>query len=630
MNVIKKVLEFMPEDQITDAVFEGANIVLYTKDKRFFLDCSQTVRKAVHAVKKRIEVRPDPSMSLPREEAEKLLREIIPEEAGIDLVIFDDQRSIVIIEAEKPGLAIGKGGEVLHELKEKIMWVPVIKRTPPIRSGIIENVRAAMYENSDYRRKFLHKTGERIYNGWKRPQKHEWVRLSYMGSGRQVGRSCIMLQTPESRVLFDCGIDVSQEGVEQYPYLDSPDFNINEIDAIVVSHAHLDHTGFIPYLFKFGYKGPVYCTLPTRDIMTLLQLDTVKIAHYEGSEPLYTSEEIKQQLLHTICLDYEEVTDITPDVRITFHNSGHMIGAAMVHVHVGNGLHNILYTADIKYINTFMLQKAQTRFPRIETVLLEATYGGKDNSLPPIKEQNKIFGEIIKNTIDRKGKLLCPVLGSGRGQEIMCHIHELVRNGDIDPVPVYVDGMVWDITAIHTAYPEFMNAQMRNKIFAKDDNPFLADYIKQIGSAKERQQVIDSKEPCIILATSGMLVGGASVEYLKGLAEQKKNSLVFCSYLGPGSLGRRIHDGERDIAFQKQGGGQEVLNINLEVHKIEITGHADRKELMQFVRNLQPRPRRILLNHGEQSRCLDLASSIYKKYRLETSAPKNLEAIRLR
>ncbi len=629
-EIIKEILEFMPADDISDAGFEGANIVLYTKNKRFFLDSHSAIRKAVGHVKKRIEVRPDPSICMPREEAEAELKRIIPDEAGIDQVIFDDQRSIVIIEAEKPGLAIGKGGETLQAIKEGITWVPVIKRTPPIKSPLIENVRSVLYQNSDYRRKFLNKTGRRIYDGWKRPRKHEWVRVSYLGSGRQVGRSCILLQTPESRVLFDCGIDVSASGEDQYPHLESPDFRLEDIDAIVISHAHLDHTGFLPYLFKFGYRGPVYCTLPTRDIMTLLQLDTVKIARYEGEEPLYSSEDIKQQVLHTITLDYDEVTDITPDVRITFHNSGHMVGSAMVHIHVGNGLHNILYSADIKYAKTYLLSPAVTKFPRVETLLLESTYGGKDNVLPPIDDQNKIFAGIIKDTIERGGKLLMPVLGSGRGQEVMVQIHQMVRQGMIKPVPVYVDGMVWDITAIHTAYPEFMNGAMRNKIFQKDDNPFLAEYIKRVGSAKERQEVVDSDEACIILATSGMLVGGASVEYLKGLAEQKKNSLVFSSYLGPGSLGRRIHQGERDIAFKKSGGGQEILHIRMEVHKIEITGHADRRELMDFVKHLQPRPRRILLNHGEVSRCLDLASSLHKKYRLETSAPKNLDAIRLR
>ncbi|MFT4250193.1 MAG: beta-CASP ribonuclease aCPSF1 [Candidatus Woesearchaeota archaeon] len=628
-DFIKEVLKHVPKEKITEACFEGANIVLYTKSKKFFLNHSQEVRKAVAAVKKRIEVRPDPDMCLSQAEAQEKIMKMFEEEVGIAQIIFDPRRSVVIIEAEKPGSIIGRGGEGLDKIKEETLWLPVIKRTPPLRSTHLEKIRSVLYENSDERRKFLNAAGERIQRPKKTPGQ-EWVRITYLGSGRQVGRSALLLQTPESKVLFDCGIDVSRDDEEAYPILEAPEFRLEELDAIVVSHAHLDHTGFIPYLFKYGYRGPVYCTLPTRDIMSLTQLDTIKIARHEGKEPIYTADDIKQQLLHTIDLEYEEVCDITPDVRITFYNSGHMLGAAMVHIHVGNGLHNIVYSADIKYTDSFLLAKAKTKFPRCETLLIEGTYGGKDNVLPPMHEQNEIFADIIKKTIARKGKLLVPVLGSGRGQEIMAHIHYMVRKGEIDPVPVYVDGMVWDITALHTAYPEFLNPQMRKQIFHKDDNPFLAEYIKHVPSGKERQNIIDGDESCIILATSGMLVGGASVQYLKGLAEQKKNSLVFCSYLGPGSLGRRIHDGEKEIAFSKGNGGQDVLYINLEVHKIEITGHADRRELMAFVKNVQPRPRRIMINHGEVSRCMDLASSLHKKYRIETLCPKNLDAIRLR
>jgi predicted metal-dependent RNase len=162
----------------------------------------------------------------------------------------------VIIEAEKPGVAIGKDGEILQEIKKKTLWVPIIRRTPTIRSQLIENIREVLYQNNDYRRKFLHKTGERIYNGWlRRQKKEEWVRLTYLGSGREVGRSSILLQTPESRVLLDCGINAGADSPEDmYPYLEAPEFNISQLDAVIVSHAHLDHSALIPYLFKFGYR----------------------------------------------------------------------------------------------------------------------------------------------------------------------------------------------------------------------------------------------------------------------------------------------------------------------------------------------------------------------------------------
>lgn len=627
-EILKEILSEIPEGKISDAVFEGANIVLYTKDKKFLSEETDLIRSIVNKIKKRVELRPDPSITHDREKAEKEIKKIIPEDAKIDQIIFDPQRSMVIIEAEKPGVAIGKQGENLRKIKEKTLWVPIIKRTPALKSNIIENIRSVLYKNSDERRKFLHKTGERIYNGWIRAKRDEWIRISYLGSGRQVGRSSIFLQTPESRILLDLGVDVADVD-NAYPLLEAPEFNIQELDAVIISHSHLDHCGFLPYLFKYNYQGPVYCTAPTRDVMSLQLLDYVKIMRNNGQEPIFTSEEVKQMVMHTITLDFEEVTDITPDVRLTFYNAGHILGSAMVHLHVGNGLHNLLYSADMKYGKSMMLSPAATKFPRLETLLLEATYGGKDNILPSKKEMYDYLKEIINETISNKGKILIPVLGSGRAQDIMVMIEELIRTKQVETVDVYIDGIVWDITAIHTAYPEFLNAQIRKQIFHKDNNPFLSPIFKRIGSGKERKELIEEGKPCIILATSGMLIGGPSVEYLKALADNPHNSLVFSSYQGQGSLGRRIRNGEREIIF-KNGQKQEVTQIKMQVHKIEISDHSDRRELMSFVSRLSPRPKKILINHGENSRALDLASSLHKMYRVETSVPRNLDSIRLR
>jgi KH/beta-lactamase-domain protein len=627
-DIIKEILKILPSEKISAAVFEGANIVLYTKNKTFFFDNQGVIKKAVDEFKKRIELRPDPSITMDEEEAEKEIRKVIGKEAGVSDVIFDTQRSRVMIHAEKPGLAIGKQGSLLRQIKEKTLWIPIIRRTPAIRSKLIESIRAVLYQNSEYRRKFLDKIGHRIYDGWIRQKKHEWIRITFLGAGRQVGRSCLLLQTPESRVLMDCGIDMASDS-EAFPYLDAPELKIDELDAVIITHSHLDHSGLLPYLFKFGYKGPVYCTAPTRDVMALLQLDYVKIQRNEGKEPLYTSEEVKEMVKHTICLDWGEVSDITPDVRLTLYNSGHILGSSMAHLHVGNGLHNILYSGDVKYGKTNLLDPADTKFPRLETMIIEATYGGKDNVMPPRKEADELVKALIKRTFGRNGKILIPVLGSGRAQQIMILIEELVKNKEIDEVPVYIDGMCWDITAIHTAYPEFLNSKIKKSIFHKEDNPFLNPIFRRVGSQKERKQVIEEKGSCIILATSGMLVGGPSVEYFRALAEDKRNTLLFSCYQGAGSLGKRVRDGEREAIF-RFGTKQEMIKVNFEVETLEITDHSDRKELMNYVRNVDPKPRKVIVQHGENSRCLDLASSVHKANRIETNAPRNLESIRVR
>ena len=627
-EIIKEILKDLPQGKISDAVFEGANIVLYTKDEDFFTEDQGLIKEIVNKIKKRIELRPDPSITLDMEKSEEIMRKLIPVDAEIGQVIFDPQRSLVNIEVDKPGVAIGKQGEILREIKKKTHWVPIIKRTPPIRSLLIENIRSVLYKNSEYRRKFLNKTGERIYNGWLRGKKNEWVRMTFLGAGREVGRSAILLQTPESRILLDCGINVASEQ-DAYPFLEAPEFKIDELDAIIVSHSHIDHSGFVPYLFKFGYRGPVYCTAPTRDVMALLQLDTVKIAKNEGKDPLYTSDDVEEMVKHTITLEYDEVTDITPDVRITLYNAGHILGSAMVHLHIGNGLHNILYTADLKFGKTALLAPAVTQFPRLETLIIESTYGGKDNNMAPRQEADAYLNDLIIQTVEKGGKILMPVLGSGRAQEVMILLEALHREGRLPKIPVYVDGMVWDITAIHTAYPEFLNADVRRQIFHKDNNPFLSELFKRVGSAKERKKVIEETGACVVLATSGMLVGGPSVEYFKAFCENPNNMLVFSSYQGEGSLGRRLQQGDKEFSF-KEGQKMQVFKVQMEIAKIEVTGHSDRKELMNFVTRATPRPKKVLINHGEASRCIDLASSIHKMIRSETIAPRNLEAVRLK
>ncbi|MFA5141582.1 MAG: beta-CASP ribonuclease aCPSF1 [Candidatus Woesearchaeota archaeon] len=628
-DILKEVAKLLPPGKISDICFEGANIVVYTKDKDFFLNNEGSVKKVVDELKKRVELRPDPSITMDMEKAKAVIKKLMTDEAGVSDIFFDAQRSMVIIHAEKPGLAIGKQGSILSDIRKKTLWVPLIKRTPAIKSQLIEDIRAILYQNSDERRKFLDKTGHRIYDGWLREKKHEWVRITYLGSGREVGRSCILLSTPESRILLDCGINVASEA-DAYPMLEVPEFNINELDAVIVTHSHFDHSGMIPCLYKYGFRGPVYCTTPTRDVMSLILLDAIKVSMNEGKDPIFNADDVKEMIKHTICLDYEEVTDITPDVRLTLYNSGHILGSAMAHLHVGNGLHNLVYSGDIKLIRTKLLEGADMRFPRLETLIIESTYGGKDDIAPPRQDAEQEMVNIIKTTVERGGKVLMPVLSSGRAQEIMAMIEEKVRMKEIPEIPVYIDGMVWDITAIHTAYPEFLNVNIRKQIFHKDNNPFLSPIFRKVGSQKERKQIFEEAGSCIILATSGMMTGGPSVQYFKELANDARHSLVFSCYQGEGSLGRRIKMGEREFTF-KENGKPETVVIKMQVHdSLEISGHADRKELTTFVGRATPRPKKVIVSHGESSKCLDLASGLHKLFKIETFAPKNLETIRLK
>ncbi len=632
-KIIDEVLSLLPEKvDITEAVFEAANIVLYTKSKAFFLDNEGVIRDIVGQIKKRIELRADPAMILDQEKTKEKIQKIIGDEVGVMNIIFDPQRSRVIIEAEKPGLAIGHGGELLKEIKKATLWTPIVRRIPPIRSTLLENIRQVLYDNSDYRRKFLNKVGKRIYEGWIRTKREEWIRITTLGAGREVGRSCFLLQTPESRVLLDCGLNVAAPPESMFPHLDAPEFNIQELDAVIISHAHLDHIGVLPYLFKMGYRGPVYCTAPTRDIGALLALDYISLAQKEGEEGIYSSNDVKEFVKHTICLDYGEVNDITPDIRITLYDAGHNLGSSIVHMNIGNGLHNFSYTGDFNYENTNLLSAANTHYPRLESVMMESTYGGRNDIPASRKECEEFLVNIVKDTAEKEGKILMPVLGVGRSQEIMLILERLMREGKIPHMPIYVQGMLWDVTALHTAYPDFFNHHVKQEIFQRDHNPFLSPLFKRVAGGKEMQEVIDSKGPYIIMATSGMLTGGASLIYFKNLAEQPKNALVLTCYQGVGSLGRRLVMGERSLTFTEGGSKKhDTIEVRMGIHHIHgFSGHSNFKQLTGWLQKIVPKPKKVIIVHGEYSKTLEFASSVYQMYHIETVAPKNLETIRLR
>ncbi|MDP2628801.1 MAG: KH domain-containing protein, partial [Nanoarchaeota archaeon] len=204
MDILKNITEKL-QSKITEANFEGANIVLYTDNESFFKEGEGKIKEIVNEIKKRIELRADQKILHDKEQTEKDIKEIVPTEAEITNVIFDFHRSIVIIEAKRPGMVIGKQGSILEEVRIKTLWTPQVQRSPAIKSQITENIREVLYANNNYRRKFLNETGKKIYKEWNPEKVDEWIRMTFLGSGRQVGRSCILLQTPNSKVLLDCG-----------------------------------------------------------------------------------------------------------------------------------------------------------------------------------------------------------------------------------------------------------------------------------------------------------------------------------------------------------------------------------------------------------------------------------------
>ena len=212
----------------------------------------------------------------------------------------------------------------------------------------------------------------------------------------------------------------------------------------------------------------------------------------------------------------------------------------------------------------------------------------------------------------------------------MLVIEEMMRNGRLPKMNVYLDGMIWEATAIHTAYPEFLNTSLKTQIFQQNENPFLSPIFKRVDSASMREDICHTRDPCIVLATSGMMTGGPVMEYFKEWVDSPENWLLFVGYQSEGSMGRRVQRGLEEVTVRDK--GREItLPVRMNVETVDgFSGHSDRKQLMRFISSLEPRPSKILIGHGEERKCTDLASSIYQKYRIDTKAPMNLETIRLR
>ena len=622
------ILEKIPSEVgISRIEFEGPRLAIYTQKPEILHENSHIVAEIAGLIKKRIVIRSDPSVRVTELEAERVIKEVISDEAGLVQSYFDPTLGEVVLEVEKPGVAIGKGGSHLLQIVQKTRWNPNVVRSPPIPSLTIKQIRGYLYSKSKERERFLREAGESIF----RPMYDAAadVRVTFLGSSRHVGRSAILIRTRESSVLLDCGINPgSRRPIGAFPRLDVEEFDLGHLDAVVVTHAHLDHCGFVPYLYKYGYEGPVYCSAPTASLMTLLQGDYLDVMSKEGRFPPFGGDDIREVIIHTIPLAWGEVTDVSPDVRLTLHNAGHILGSSVVHLHIGKGLHNIVYTGDFKYGYTQLLAPAVSQFPRVETLIMESTYGGPNNVSPPRIETEAEFVQIA-NHILKQGKVIIPVPAVGRAQEIMMVINKYMEEGELTEVPVYIEGMISEATGIHTAYPGYLSSEIRDQILREGRNPFESDYFTVVKQQDSRDEIAEGG-PCIIMATAGMMEGGPVIEYFKRLAPWEENGLIFVSYQVAGTLGQRLQAGIRSVQTFNRNGKMEITNVGLSTHTIEgFSGHSDRRQLLNYVRKLRPTPRRVFFVHGEESKCEDMARTVNRFRGVRGFAPNMLETFRL-
>lgn len=666
----KQILQSIPKEaQITSARFEAANIALYTRNPEFALtELTLHLSALSKTLKKRFIIKTDLSIRLSEDETREVINNILPKEISISVLFCDEATGEVILEVNKPEAITT---EIFLKIAKESGWITHARRSPHIPSNSIKNIHSILKNSSKERINFYHTLGKRVFrppllsnslffDNCSLPSKEitnkknnndlisnnvahncEENRYSYrynnlkevaiycLGGVKQVGRSCFIVVTPESKIMLDCGINPGENSsYDAYPRLDWFNFNLEELDAVVISHAHIDHQGFLPTLFKFGYKGPIYCTEPTLPLMTLLQMDSVKIAQNNGTYLPYEIRDINEIIKHCIPLPYGKPTDISPDVTITLNNAGHIMGSATVHINV-SGAHNILYTGDYKYARTQLLDGALANYPRVETIITESTYGSNSDIMPDQSVVYNTFTESINHTLKQGGKVLIPVPAVGRAQEIMLVLDKEMREGRLIESPIFIEGMISEASAIHMSFAHYLGYEVRRSV-SEGINPFLSSYFTVINGIGKREEIFNDDSPSIIMATSGMLEGGPSVEYFKQISPNPQNKIMFVSYQINGTLGRRVLDGSiSEASMIDKNGKVKVIPVRCSKQKIDgFSGHSDFNQILNFISKV--RPKRVLVNHGEKSKSENIASVIYSKMKIRSSVPDNREIIKLR
>jgi uncharacterized protein len=643
-----------PESKITSAKFEGPNISLYTLNPKFSLtELTYYLSSLSRSLKKRFTIKTDPSIRLSEEETRTAILKVLPGGVSISAIFCDDATGEVVLEVNHPELITPN---MIISIAENTGWIAHTLRSPHIPSSIINLIHSTLKGSARERSLFLQSLGKRIFrqpliikneaedssNGTRklssndqsggirsRPRSKEEISLFCLGGVKQVGRSCFMVITSESKIMLDCGINPGDiSGLSAYPRIDWFNFDLDEIDAVVLSHAHIDHQGFLPTLFKYGYKGPVYCTEPTLPLMALLQHDSVKIARNNGSYLPYEARDVNEVIRHCITLPYGKPTDVSPDVTITLNNAGHIMGSATVHINI-SGVHNILYSGDYKYARTQLLDSAVSIYPRVETLITESTYGNSTDIMPDQSTVYRTFTESVNQTLSGGGKVLIPVPAVGRAQEIMLVIDREMREGRLIEAPIFIEGMISEASAIHMSYAHYLGYDVRKSV-SQGVNPFQSEYFTAVNGYGRRDEVLNDENPSIIMATSGMLEGGPSVEYFKEIAPNSLNKIMFVSYQINGTLGRRVIDGRiTEASMLDEKGKLKVIPVRCSTQKIDgFSGHSDFNQILSFVSRV--RPKRVLVNHGEKSKSENVASNVYSRLRIKSMVPDSREIVRLR
>ena len=439
--------------------------------------------------------------------------------------------------------------------------------------------------------------------------------LSFLGAARTVTGSQFLIEGAGKRVLVDCGMAQGSriaEGINQKPF----SFDPTSLDAVIITHAHIDHTGKLPKLVKEGFRGPIFCTPPTKEFAEILLRDSASLiwdeAQNRGETPLFTNKDVEEAsgLFETV--PYHERREVASDFSFTLYDAGHVLGSAVVVVEVEGK--TIAFSGDLGNPPTPLLRPTEI-LEGVDYVVIESTYGGRLHE--PHEERSKKLEMIIDRVIEQKGTLLMPIFAFEKAQEILFEINKFVEQKKIPHIPVFIDSpLAIDATGIYEKYPEYYNSETR-KLMLNGDDPFGFPGLVVCRTPKESKKINDASAPKIIIAGSGMMTGGRVLHHAIRYLPEQNSILLFVGYQAAGSLGRRIFDGARSVRIMDKNVPVNCLVKGLGAY----SSHADQDGLAMWIDNMKKRPVRIFVTHGEEASALALRQRLRDDLGLDVEAP---------
>ena len=444
------------------------------------------------------------------------------------------------------------------------------------------------------------------------------MQIHFFGATRTTTGSMYLIEVNQRRVLLECGLfqgrrDESMERNRHFP------FDVTKVDAVVLSHAHIDHCGNLPNLCRQGYEGNIYCTFATRDLAAIMLEDSARIQCDDAEfvskqrarkglspvEPLYTPIDAERAMRQFIGLNYDRPMPISDGVTVTFRDAGHILGAAQVLLDIREGSRTFryLFSGDIGRGDDDILRDPE-RLEDIDYLQVEATYGGRDHA--PKHDARKELGQLVRETIGHKGKVIIPAFSIGRTQQIVYNLHQLTLAGELPAVPIYVDSpLSVNATEVYRLHSECFNESIY-KFLREKANPFGMENLTYIREVAHSRKLNELKDAAIIISASGMAEAGRIRHHLKNNIGDPANLILFVGYCAEHTLGAQILSGRNPVNIFG-----EPHTVRARIASIDaFSGHADRNELRAYVNGLTGDIRKVSVIHGEESQCLAFAETL--------------------